>query len=87
MQVTGGKMRTDEPGATTIEGGANRFLDRASMTAHLDEEASTYIPGGTSRIHYHHFRPSSSRSSGAAPSWSHLGPRRCIPQPDLRQLC
>ncbi len=38
------------------ETGVNRFLAADSRTARLYEEASRYIPGGTSRLHYY-FRP------------------------------
>ncbi len=38
------------------ETGVNRFLSATSATARLYEEASRYLPGGTSRLHYY-FRP------------------------------
>lgn len=38
------------------ETGVNSFLATSSRTAQLYEEASRYMPGGTSRIHYY-FRP------------------------------
>jgi glutamate-1-semialdehyde 2,1-aminomutase len=49
-------MNPQRPGATTIDVGANSFLDGASESARLYAEASRYIPGGTSRIHYY-FKP------------------------------
>lgn len=38
------------------ETGTNSFLSATSATARLYEEASRYLPGGTSRLHYY-FRP------------------------------
>lgn len=38
--------------ATVHAGGANAFLEPTSTTARLFAEASRYLPGGTSRIHY-----------------------------------
>src|SRR6266511_4004224 len=42
--------KIDEQAAKTR---ANRFLAPGSATARLYDEASRYLPGGTSRIHYY----------------------------------
>ncbi len=39
--------------ARTDSRGKNTFLSPDSATAHLFEEASRYLPGGTSRLHYY----------------------------------
>lgn len=41
----------DRPGTTTT--GRNAFLATDSATARLHAEARRYLPGGTSRLHYH----------------------------------
>ncbi|MGH2371349.1 MAG: aminotransferase class III-fold pyridoxal phosphate-dependent enzyme, partial [Chloroflexota bacterium] len=55
---TQGALPRTGPEAAEAAGGAgaNRFLAPGSATAHLYGEARRYLPGGTSRLHYH-FRP------------------------------